>query len=234
LFWNGSKTALAYIPATDTWTILAGGYDALSVREEPATAWADGIFLTWSGFQNHADGTAFGAADGLAWRPDIYGAASSSGTVGTTPVTTVAETPTTTAAVEPSPTTPSPAAPATGHQLQVLADAFSMPGPPDAHSGPQGQTGVVAGSRSLVVGVPIAGMWQYDDLDAQSLPPASTATSETAARSLLARLGIDPQGQVATFKPNGPGTQIDLAGCSMLFADNGQIVFAIGPVAAIA
>jgi hypothetical protein len=231
LFWNGGETALAYIPATDSWQILIGG--ALSSREEPATAWADGIFLTWSGFQSHPDGTAFGAADGLAWRPDIHGAASG-GTLDTRPIVTAVETPTTAPAVDPSPTSPSatPTTPATEHQLQVLADAFSMPGPPDVHDASGGQ-GVSSGSRTLVVNVPLAGVWQYDDLDAQSLPPASAATSETAARSLLASLGIDTQGQVPTFKPNGPGTEIDLAGCSMLFAENGQIVYAIGPIAAI-
>ena len=234
LFWNGGDTALAYIPSTDSWKVLAGG--ALSVREGPATAWADGIFLTWSGFQNNPNGTALGAADGLAWRPDIHGTATSSGTVvDTTPIVTAIEAPTTTSAIEPSPTTPSitPATPATEHQLQVLADAFSMPGRPDFHDVPGGQM-VTVESRSLVVNVPLPGLWQYDDLDAQSLAPASTSTSETAARSLLARLGIDTQGEVLTFKPHGPGIEIDLAGCSMLFAENGQIVYAIGPIGAIA
>ena len=122
--------------------------------------------------------------------------------------------------------------PATEHQLHVLADAFSMPGRPDLHDVPGGQT-VTVGSRSLVVNVPVAGLWQYDDFDAQSLPVASTDTTEVAARALLARLGIDAQGQVATFRLNGPGTEIDLAGCSMQFGENGQIVYAIGPLAAI-
>ena len=231
LFWNGGDTALAYLPATDTWQILAGG--GLSVRQEPATAWADGIFLTWSGFQSNPDGTTFGAGDGLAWRPDIHGTTSSGGTVDTTPIVTAVETPTTATAVEPSPTTPSTTpTPATEHQLQVLVDTFSMPGRPGLHDVPGGQSVTVDG-RSLVVNVPLAGLWQYDDLAAQSLPPASTAASETAARSLLARLGIDTVGQVLTFKPHGPGTEIDVAGCLMLFAENGQIVYAIGPLAAI-
>lgn len=55
LFWNGGGAPLAYLPATDSWTTLAGG--ALSVRESPASVWADGIFITWSGFQNNSDGT---------------------------------------------------------------------------------------------------------------------------------------------------------------------------------
>ena len=230
LFWNGGGAPLAYLPATDSWTTLAGG--ALSARESPASVWADGIFITWSGFQNNADGTAFGAADGLIWRPDIDGTAPSFEPVVTTPVETELETPTTAYVVESSPTTAA-SAPATEHQLQVLADALSMPGRPDLHDVPGGQM-VTVGSRSLVVNVPLAGLWQYDDLDAQSLPVASANTSEVAARALLARLGIDAGGEVATFKPHGPGTEIDLAGCNMLFADNGQIVYAIGPLAAIA
>jgi hypothetical protein len=70
LFWNGGDTAVAYIPATDSWQTLTGG--SLTARASPATVWADGILLSWSGFQNNADGSAFGAADGLAWRPDIH------------------------------------------------------------------------------------------------------------------------------------------------------------------
>ena len=233
LFWNGSDTALAYVPATDSWKTVAGG--ALSVRESPASVWADGIFITWSGFQNNADGTGLGAADGLVWRPDIHGTASNGGsTTVTTPVVTEVATATTSYVVESSPTTLSavPGALATEHQLQVLADAFSIPGRPDLHDVPGGQM-VTDGSRSLAVNVPLAGVWEYDDLDAQSLPAATADSSESAARALLARLGIDAGGQVATFKPNGPGTEIDLAGCSMLFAENGQIVYATGPLAAI-
>ena len=69
LFWNGGETAIAYAPTSDRWTALTGG--SLSVRQSPASVWADGIFLTWSGFQNNPEGGSSGAADGLAWRPGL-------------------------------------------------------------------------------------------------------------------------------------------------------------------
>ena len=196
--------------------------------------WADGILLTWSGFQSRPDGTAFGAGDGLAWRPDLHGTPSTGADTApreTTVVPAVDE-PTTTEIADPSPTTPSQPVPATEHQLQVLADAFLMPGRPELRDVPGGQT-VTIGSRSLVVNVPLAGIWQYHDLDALSLPFAPAVSGEMQARALLANLSIDAQGQVATFKPSGTGTEVDLAGCSMLFAEAGQIAYAIGPLAAI-
>jgi hypothetical protein len=49
--------------------VLTGG--SLSARLEPAAVWADGIFLTWSGFLNNPEGGSSGAADGLAWRPGL-------------------------------------------------------------------------------------------------------------------------------------------------------------------
>lgn len=122
--------------------------------------------------------------------------------------------------------------PATEHQLAVLVEAFSLPGRPELHDVSGGHAVAVL-SRGLYVNVPIPGSWQYADLDVQNLPAASAETSEKAARSLLARLGIDATGQTATFTPNGPSIDVELAGCVMRFADDGQIAWAIGAVADI-
>ena len=235
LFWNGGNSATAYLPANDSWQVVPGG--SLSERIEPVMVWADGLFLTWSGFQNRPDGTAFGAADGLLWRPDLLHAVPSDTIATTSPPAAV----TTTRAVivGPAVTEPSPSAVtegATEHQLEVLAAAFSMPGRPDLHDvsgGAEVGQEVTAGSRTLVVNVPLAGSWQYSDLDAQSLPAATQDSSEAAARSLLAALGIDAEGQTATFTPNGPFIDVGLAGCTMHFAADGRIVSAIGPITAI-
>ena len=150
----------------------------------------------------------------------------------TVPVTT-AQTPVSTTELEP-PTDPvtTTVAPATEHQLAVLAEAFSLPGRPELHDVPGGQV-VTVGSRGLYVNVPIQGSWQYVDVDVQDLPAASTETTEDAARSLLARLGIDATDQTATFTPNGPAIDIELAGCMMRFSSDGQIAWAIGAIADI-
>jgi len=123
--------------------------------------------------------------------------------------------------------------PATEHQLAVLASAFSMPGRPELRDFNGGQHEIV-GSRELAVNGPIRDTWQYADLDAQNLPPASMETSEIAARFLLAKLGIEPGDQTPTFTPNGPSIDVGLGGCMMRFAEDGQVAWAMGPIAAIA
>ena len=102
-----------------------------------------------------------------------------------------------------------------------------MPGRPDLHDVPYGQE-VTVERRGLHVNVPIFGAWQYYDLDAQALPGAANDASDAAARDLLARLGIDTSGLVASVTPNGPGTDIGLAGCIVRVADDGRIAFAYG------
>jgi hypothetical protein len=123
--------------------------------------------------------------------------------------------------------------PATEHQLDVLAAAFSMPGRPELEDRNGGQY-VAVGPRALAVNVPIRGSWQYADIDAQDLPAASAEASEVAARALLAKLGIDAEGQMATFVPNGPSIDVSLGGCTMRFSDDGQVAWAIGAITAIA
>jgi hypothetical protein len=102
-----------------------------------------------------------------------------------------------------------------------------MPARPDLHDVPFGQE-VTVGNRSLYVNVPIFGGWQYADLDAQALPGATNDASEAATRDLLTKLGIDTAGLTATFTPNGPGSDVGLAGCIVRFAEDGRIVFAYG------
>jgi hypothetical protein len=77
LFWSGGSTASAYNVATNTWRNLDAG--TLTPRPGTKTLWADGIMLSWSGFDNGA-----GSADGIALRPlPLIGSE-----VATTPTTT--------------------------------------------------------------------------------------------------------------------------------------------------
>lgn len=69
LFWNGGSTITTYQPANDTWTTVPGG-QLPETRLNGAQVWADGILLTWGGFVSRPDGSATGAPDGIAWRPN--------------------------------------------------------------------------------------------------------------------------------------------------------------------
>jgi hypothetical protein len=150
-----------------------------------------------------------------------------------TVVPTTTQTPSDTTIAGVDQTAPPAENPATEHQLAVLAAAFAMPGRPDLADSNGGQHEIV-GSRELAVNVPIRDSWQYADLDAQNLPPASKETSEIAARFLLARLGIEPGDETPTFTQNGPSIDIGLGGCLMRFAEDGQVAWAIGGIGAIA
>ena len=83
LLWNGGGAPLAYLPATDSWKTLAGG--ALSARESPASVWADGIFITWSGFHNKVAARALLARVGI----DAQGQAPRSSRTGLAPRSTL-------------------------------------------------------------------------------------------------------------------------------------------------
>lgn len=66
VFWAGGATATIYDSATDEWRSIDGG--DLSPRVDALTVWAEGLLLSWSGFQSQPDIAATGAADGIAWR----------------------------------------------------------------------------------------------------------------------------------------------------------------------
>ncbi len=61
--------------------------------------------------------------------------------------------------------------------------------------------------RALCVNVPLWGLWQYSDLDAQDTPGASDDAARNVAVDLFTRLGVDP-GSVISVEPNGPLPQV--------------------------
>lgn len=67
LLWAGGEEGLAYDPAADVWsTFDAGG---LRSRSSAVVAWADGLLVGWSGFNNHDDGRGRLETDGIRYRP---------------------------------------------------------------------------------------------------------------------------------------------------------------------
>lgn len=69
VFWNGGPTITTYDPEADSWADTVGG-GLPTPRVDSVRLWADGILLTWGGFISNPDGTASGADDGIAWRPN--------------------------------------------------------------------------------------------------------------------------------------------------------------------
>lgn len=69
VFWNGGPSISTYDPAADIWTDNPGG-ELPEQRLDGVRIWADGILLTWGGFISNPGGTASGADDGIAWRPN--------------------------------------------------------------------------------------------------------------------------------------------------------------------
>lgn len=69
VFWNGGPVIATYDPAADSWGEALGG-DIASPRVDSVRLWADGILLAWGGFISNPDGSASGASDGIAWRPN--------------------------------------------------------------------------------------------------------------------------------------------------------------------
>jgi hypothetical protein len=69
LFWTGRPSITTYKPADDTWLTVPGG-QLPEARLDGAHVWASGILLTWGGFVSNPDGSATGADDGIAWRPE--------------------------------------------------------------------------------------------------------------------------------------------------------------------
>lgn len=67
LLWSGGKQGLAFDPEADAWwTFDAGG---LRSRSGAVVAWADGLFVGWGGFSNHAHGSGRLEKDGIRYRP---------------------------------------------------------------------------------------------------------------------------------------------------------------------
>lgn len=142
--------------------------------------------------------------------------------------------PTTAPIVEvPPPTSSIPLdTPATTAQLAALAAAFAMPGEAEPVEGSPAFK-FADGDRMLSIHGPILGAWQYGDLDAQSLPPATSDTAEATIRTLLGRIGIDPGDQVPSFTSNGPSVEVVLGGIIARVQEGGVISWAMGQVAAV-
>jgi hypothetical protein len=77
--------------------------------------------------------------------------------------------------------------------------------------------------RGFCVNVPLWGLWQYWDSDAQNAPGASDEEAAAVALDLFARLGVDA-GEVLSVEPNGPLPQVGLSGgASVMVAQGGRI-----------
>ena len=77
VFWNGGPVITTYDPDTDTWADSSGG-ELVRQRLDGVRVWAGGILIAWGGFLSNPDGTASGADDGIAWRPDVKSSQSTS------------------------------------------------------------------------------------------------------------------------------------------------------------
>ncbi|HEX6656920.1 MAG TPA: hypothetical protein VF065_02490 [Ilumatobacter sp.] len=77
--------------------------------------------------------------------------------------------------------------------------------------------------RGVCVNVPLWGLWQYWDLDAQSGQGATDEVAAAAALDLFARLGVDA-GEVESVEPSGPLPKVGLSGgASVMVAQDGRI-----------
>ena len=77
--------------------------------------------------------------------------------------------------------------------------------------------------RGLCVNVPLWGLWQYWDSDAQNAQGATDEEAAAVALDLFARLGVDA-GEVESVQRNGPLPQASLSGgASVMVAHDGRI-----------
>ena len=76
--------------------------------------------------------------------------------------------------------------------------------------------------RGLCVNVPLWGLWQYWDLDAQNSEGASDDQAITVALELFDRLGVDA-GEVTSVEHNGPPNVELSRGASVIVSNDGRI-----------
>jgi hypothetical protein len=139
--------------------------------------------------------------------------------------------PPTTAATMPPPVT-RPPGPVELAVVRELADALDIAGELEVMPGEQGDGACInrLGSPMLCVDVPLWGLWQYADGDAQSRPSATPDEAIAAATALLQRLGLPVE--LGELGSNGAQVTIAFrAGGSMVVAEGGRISQIIAPTA---
>ena len=115
----------------------------------------------------------------------------------------------------------------------ALAAVLGVEGELEQRDGEHG-VGQCIGSlepRGLCVNVPLWGVWQYWDLNAQDSPGASDDQARSVAGDLFAQLGVDP-GSVISITPNGPLPQVEFSsGALVMVAEDGRIAMIIAGTA---
>jgi hypothetical protein len=87
--------------------------------------------------------------------------------------------------------------------------------------------------RGLCVNVPLWGLWQYWNLEAQNAQGATDDVAVDVAVDLFARLGVDP-GTAISVEPNGPLPQVELSsGAMVTVAEDARIAMVIAPTALV-
>ena len=163
------------------------------------------------------------------------------GTTGPTPPASVPDDPSTTTtslAIEQRPdsippttapvleTVPATYAPLIGElPVLALAAALGVEGEVEQLDGEHGP-GYCVGPlepRGFCVNVPLWGLWQYWDLDAQNGQGATDEEAAAVALDLFARLGVDA-GEVESVERSGPLPKVALSGgASVIVAQDGRI-----------
>lgn len=137
----------------------------------------------------------------------------------------------TTAATLPPPVT-RPPGPVGLDVVRRLADALGVTGELEVMAGEQGDGTCInrLASPMLCVDVPLWGLWQYADGEAQSLPSATPDEAVAAASTLLERLGLPVE--LAGLGSNGVQITVAFrAGGSVVVAEGGRISQVIAPTA---
>ena len=125
-------------------------------------------------------------------------------------------------AVEPPPATLAPLI--SELPVAALAAALGVEGDVEQLDGEHGP-GYCVGRlepRGLCVNVPLWGLWQYWDLDAQNSEGASDDQAITVAVELFDRLGVDA-GEVTSVEHNGPPNVELSRGASVIVSNEGRI-----------
>jgi len=141
--------------------------------------------------------------------------------------------PTTAPARDPVPTT---VPPLVGEPpVAALAAALGVEGDIEQLDGEHGP-GYCIGRlepRGLCVNVPLWGLWQYWDLDAQNAQGASDEQAASVALDLFDRLGVDA-GRVTSVERDGPLPTVGLSGgASVIVAIDGRIAMAYADTALV-
>ncbi len=129
----------------------------------------------------------------------------------------------------PPPTTASP--PVEERLVRRLADALGVVGTIELLDGEHGQGSCInrlGPAPMLCVDVPLWGLWQYADIEAQMLPSATEDEARAAASGLLERLGLPTElGEIGS---NGAQITVAMrAGGSVVVAEGGRIAQVIAP-----